>query len=142
MGGGAAGAIAGGMVARAGGVSGTVSAAEAEAATISRAGAVSTAVRISAASAGTVAGYGNERLLEVRRRIWERRGCTPDSLPDSTEGEEETKADVEWDDMRSDLEEMGLDPDHVEECAICLEDALTVPGISRVHLCGKGCHNN
>merc|ERR1719502_211235 len=97
---------------------------------------VAIAVGVSAASAATVTGLGNERLLEVRRRIWERRGSTCERMQGEvgTEGKED-----HWDMLADEMQEMGLDPECPMECAICLEDAFAVPGIARVHRCGTGC---
>lgn len=138
--GGTAGAIAGGVVGRAGASAGASTAAEAEAVGLSRAGTLSTAVRVSAASAATVAGLGNERLVEVRRRIWERRGSVCE--PTQGLGEKSEEQEDEWDTLKDELVDLGLDAEQPLECAICLEDALTVPGIARVHYCGKGCSDD
>lgn len=140
--GGATGAIAGGIVARAGASGGTyagaATAAEVEAVGISHASTLTVATRISAASAATVAGYGHNKLLEVRRRIWDRRGVVPEPV-------EVQKVDLngdleDWDALTEDLQELGLDLEHPVECSICLEDTLTLPGIMRVHRCGQCCN--
>lgn len=145
--GGAAGALAGGMAARAGAASGTSAASAAEADAVLT-GAAARGMRVSAISTAAstgASGFANEQLLvEVRETLRSRRGN--EDVSQGEQGGEEMVTEEEQSPLQCanatqcapTSEDEGV-VDMTLECAICLECEVEFPGIQRVHHCGAGC---